>query len=334
MNKRLQTRILCITAAVYAVASVAMGVALAEFFLHPPKRHVEEAVTFRTRVWKQFHADVEDVSLKGADGAVLKGWYVKAPRSNGEAVVVLHGITGNRTDPSGLGDIFLRQGYSVLLPDSREHGESGGKIATYGILERDDVRRWVGFARRRDPGCTYLLGESMGAAIGLQATVVTPQLCAVAVESPYANFREISYERLGYETHMGAPFWKTLGRPAIEVAILYSRIRYGIYLPDAAPSRAVIDSHVPTLLIAGTADRDIPMHHAQELLTHCENHCSLWIVPGANHGGAASTVPVTFEWSVLDFFQKHDPTGAFRRSSQSGVDLGVVGGSFQDFPGL
>jgi pimeloyl-ACP methyl ester carboxylesterase len=323
-----------IAAGIYLAATLTVGILLAEFFLHPPKRHVENGMVFRSRVWTQFHASVEDVSLKGADGAVLKGWYVTPPRPNGEAVVLLHGITGNRVDPSGFGDIFLRQGYSVLLPDSREHGESGGRIATYGILESDDVRRWVGFARKRDPGCTYLLGESMGAAIGLQATVVTPQLCAVAVESPFANFREISYERLGYESHLGTFFWKTLGRPAVEVAILYSRVRYGVYLPNAAPSQAVENSHVPTLLIAGTADRDIPMHHAQELLSLCEDHCSLWIVSGANHGGASTVMPVTFEFSVLDFFRKHDRAKAVRRLTQSGVDLGVVRGGLENLPGL
>lgn len=318
----------------YAIATLGMGIVLAEFFLHLPKRHVDDGVVFRDRVWQQFHASVEDVSIKAADGSVLKAWYVRPPQPRDEAVVLLHGITGNRVDPSGFGDIFLKQGYSVLLPDSREHGESGGRIATYGILERDDVRRWVGFARKRDPGCTYLLGESMGAAIGLQAAAVTPQLCAVAVESPYANFREISYERLGYETHLGTFFWETLGRPAVEVAIVYARIRYKVYLPDAAPSRAVQDSHVPTLLIAGTEDRDIPMHHAQELLARCEQHCWLWIVPGANHGGASTVVPVTFEFSVLDFFQKHDHAKPKPRLAQSGIDLGIVGGSLQDFAGL
>jgi pimeloyl-ACP methyl ester carboxylesterase len=330
--RSLGIRIAYIVGGLYLVATVAMGLILAEFFLHLPKNHHEESAAFRMRVWKQFHANVQDVSIKAADGEVLRAWYVTPSKPRGEAVVLLHGITGNRLDPSGFGDIFLKEGYSVLLPDSREHGESGGRIATYGILERDDVHRWVNFARKRDPGCTYLLGESMGAAIGLQAAAVTPQLCAVAVESPFANFREISYERLGYETHLGTPFWKTLGRPALEVAILYSRIRYGIYLPNAAPSKAVQDSHVPTMLIAGTKDRDIPMHHAQELLTTCD-HCSLWIVPGANHGGAAATFPVTFEWTVLDFFEHHDRAKP-KRLAQSGVDFGVVSGSLQNLSGL
>jgi pimeloyl-ACP methyl ester carboxylesterase len=291
---------------VYLVVCVGFGIKVAEISLHLPKHSHEDGNSFRTRVWRQFHARVQDVALTGADGAVLQAWYVRPPHPNGEAVVLLHGIAGNRIDPSGYGDIFLQRGYSILLPDSREHGRSGGPIATYGILERDDVRRWVQLVRQSAPGCTYLLGESMGAAIALQAAAITPQVCAVAVEDPYANFREISYERLANATGTAPFLWRTLGAPAVEAAILYTWLRYRIYLPDAAPAEAVTETHVPTLLISGTEDHDIPMHHAQELEASCASHCALWIVSGADHGGAAVVAPVTFEYSLLDFFQKHD----------------------------
>jgi fermentation-respiration switch protein FrsA (DUF1100 family) len=146
----------------------------------------------------------------------------------------------------------------------------------------------------------------MGAAIGLQATAVTPQLCAVAVESPYSTFREISYERLGRPTGVGPLFWRTLGRPILEIAIAYTRVRYGVYLPDADPEAAVKRSRVPVLLIAGTADMNIPMHHAQELQTACPTHCTLWIVPGAEHGGASTVAHAEFERRILDWFRAHD----------------------------
>jgi fermentation-respiration switch protein FrsA (DUF1100 family) len=306
MRPQLLLRRSLVVFAIYLAVCLALGVGLAEMSLHPPRHRDEDKRGFSARVWRQFHASVHDVQTTGADGAVLRGWYVRPPHPNGEAVILLHGITGNRIDPSGLGDIFLERGYSVLLPDSREHGVSGGRIATYGILERDDVRRWVSLVRQRDPGCTYLLGESMGAAIGLQATEVTPQLCAVAVEASYANFREISYERLGNATHTTPLFWRTLGRPVVETAIAYTRLRYGIYLPNAAPRKAVEASHVPTLLIAGTADRQIPMHHAEELQQSCPGHCVLWIVPGADHGGASTVAPALFQGRVIDWFQEHD----------------------------
>jgi len=291
--------------ALYVVGCIVAGIALAELSIRLHKLPIGDSSAYRARVLQQFHTDVEDVAIAGADQAVLKAWFVQPSNPSGKSVIILHGVTANRVGSSGFAEIFLDQGYSVLLPDSREHGESGGAIATYGVLERDDVRRWVAWLRERSPGCTYLLGESMGAAIGLQATAVMPQLCAVAVESPYATFREISCERLGRGTHLGPLFWRTLGRPVLEVAIAYTRIRYGVYLPDADPKAAVERSHVPALLIAGTADENIPMHHAQELESVCATHCTLWIVPGADHGGASNVAHAEFERRILDWFATH-----------------------------
>lgn len=303
-----RTRVLCCLLGSYAVFCIVSGVWLAELLLHPPKHRPGDGALYRGHVQSQFQASVQDVSIRAADGALLRAWFVQPPHTNGEAVILLHGITDNRIGISGVGDIFLSEGYSVLLPDSREHGDSGGSIATYGILERQDVSQWVNWVRERDPGCTYLLGESMGAAIGLQTTTITPQLCAVAVESPYANFREIAYERLGRKTHLGPIFWRTAGRPIIEVGMLYTRLRYGISLTDASPHQAVTEVKTPTLLIAGTADRNVPMHHAEELYRDCESHCELWVVQGAGHGGAITVAPAEFRTRVLSWFKEHDRT--------------------------
>lgn len=260
---------------------------------------------FRAHVRNDLRAALEDTQIVAADGTTLKAWFVVPPDPNGRSVIVLHGIGDNREGAAGFADMFLVHGYSVLLPDSRAHGESGGEIVTFGIFERDDVRRWVTWVRKRAPGCIYLLGESLGAAIAVQATAVTPQLCAVAVESPYSTFREIAYERLGRATGLGPLFWRTVGRPAIEVAILYAGARYDIDLPLADPESAAVGSHVPSLLIAGTADRNIPAHHAQELERACPSHCSLWVVPGADHGGAVTVAPAEFRERVLEWFQGH-----------------------------
>ena len=293
----------------YVVLAIMAGIALAEFSLHLPKMPLYAPETYRVRYERQFDARLRDVSLAAQDGAVLRAWYIAPANPNGRSVVLLHGIGGNRVWLSGYADIFLKRGYAVLLPDSRQHGASGGSIATYGVLERYDVRRWVGWLRARNPGCTYLLGESMGAAIGVEATAVTPQLCAVAVESPFASFRPISIERLGWQTHLGSTFWATAGRPAIEVAFLWTKLRYHVYLPDASPVRAVAHSRVPVLLIAGTRDENIPMHNALEIQQACGKRCALWIVPGADHGAAAAIAPQEFGNRVVRWFAMHDPVG-------------------------
>jgi fermentation-respiration switch protein FrsA (DUF1100 family) len=306
MNRhRTAVRLSVLLFALYSVVCLVLGVALAESSLRLRKLPLRAIEEHRSRIREKFHVEIADVALTAADGAILKAWFIQPLDANGQSVIILHGITANRVDSTGFAEMFLNQGYSVLMPDSREHGESGGIIATYGILEKQDVNLWTQWLRQRAAGCTYLLGESMGAAIGLQATAVSPNLCAVAVESPYSTFREISYERLGRGTHTGTLFWRSVGRPVIEVAIAYTRLRYGIYLPDADPEAAVEHSTVPSLLIAGTADNNIPMHHAQELEGVCATHCALWIVPGADHGGVSTVAYIEFERRILDWFQTH-----------------------------
>ena len=298
----------------YGLVCLAMGMMLGHISLRLPKRVMRDEVEVRDR-WKQnFGAVPREVQVEAEDHSMMHAWYAQPAKPSGRSVILLHGIGGNREDMSGYADMFLKKGYSVLLPDSRAHGDSGGNVATYGITERDDVRRWVQWVRQRAPGCTYLLGESMGAAIGLQATEVTPQLCAVAVEDPYAHFLELAPERMGYVTHTSTALWQTLAKPVIGTAVLYARVRYQLWLPEADPMQAVEHSHVPALLISGTRDLNIPMHHAQELEQACASHCTLWVVKGADHGGASSVAGSEFDRRVLTWFAEHDNVSVAKRS--------------------
>src|ERR1700735_853437 len=86
-------------------------------------------------------AGCETVEIQGIDGARLRAWYFQPAAGNGGAVIALHGIGASREQASGLAGLFLPSGYTVLAPDLRGHGESGG-IASYGVLEAADVHRW------------------------------------------------------------------------------------------------------------------------------------------------------------------------------------------------
>ena len=304
--RRWVRRVFGTLAGMYVGLCLVGGVVLAELSLRLPRTALGDTAARRAGLEAKFDGAVEEVSVVAADGATLRGWWVVPRLANGRSVAILHGVTANRVDSTGYAEMLLARGYGVLMPDSRRHGESGGEIATYGVLERDDVARWVAWMRAREPGCAYLLGESMGAAIALQAEAVTPGLCAVAVESPYAGFREISHERLGRESRLGAGFWRTAGEPILEVAVLWTRVRYGAWLPSASPLRGVQSSRVPTLLIGDEEDESIPVHHARELYAACRAHCELWVVPGAGHLGAASVAHEEFERRVVGWFAAHD----------------------------
>jgi hypothetical protein len=102
----------------------------------------------------------------------------------------------------GFAELFLSSGYAVLVPDSRAQGESGGEFPTYGLKESDDVHRWFKWLVMQHSRCVFGMGESMGAAIVLQAVKTTP-FCAVVAESSFASFRQIAYLRVGQFFHVG-----------------------------------------------------------------------------------------------------------------------------------
>lgn len=290
----------------YLALSVLAGVVIADASLklrRLPLRH-QQAIAAMVR--DHFHTELQSVNLSAADGAVLKAWYVHPHEYNGNAVILLHGITDNREGVAGYGRLLLEHGYAVLLPDARRHGESGGELATYGLKEADDIHRWVSWVYAHDPPqCMYGFGESYGAALMLQSLAAENRFCAVAVESPFSTAREMSYERVSGPLHLRPWFGRTLARPAIWSASLYARLHYGIDLLQPSPLDAVMHSTVPVLLIHGEADRNIAPRHSQWIANAAPDHVQLWLVPHAGHTMAWAAAHREFESRLLGWFAQH-----------------------------
>jgi dipeptidyl aminopeptidase/acylaminoacyl peptidase len=292
----------------YLLLAAIAGVVLAEGSLRltrRPLRHRQEAAVL---VREKYHADLQDVSIQAADGAMLRAWFVRPMEFNGNAVLLLHGITDNREGMAGYGKLFLDHGYAVLLPDARRDGESGGELATYGLKESDDIHRWVSWLESQELGasaCVYGFGESYGAALILQSLAVEPRYCAVAVESSFSTAREMSYERVSGPLHLAPWFGRTLGRPIIAAAVAYTRVRYKMDLLQPSPLSAVEHSVVPVLLIHGERDSNISPRHAAILAHAARDHVQLWLVANAGHTMAWAAAPQEFESRVLGWFAVH-----------------------------
>jgi uncharacterized protein len=107
------------------------GVVMCEIALHPPRRPVLPNSSART------------IQIMARVGALLRAGLFLPAKSNGDAVLILHGISDSRGSEVGFARMFLDRGYTVLAPDSRAQGESGGEFETYGLQEADDLHRWV-----------------------------------------------------------------------------------------------------------------------------------------------------------------------------------------------
>jgi pimeloyl-ACP methyl ester carboxylesterase len=141
----------------------------------------------------------------------------------------------------------------------------------------------------------------MGAAIVLQSVKMTP-FCAVVAESPFANFRQISYIRVGQIFRSGEWLGQYALRPSVELAFVYARLTRGVKLTAASPEQSVVGSKVPILLIHGLADTNIPPHQSEIIRDHNPADITLWEVPDAGHCGAVSVGAEEFDKRVLGWF--------------------------------
>jgi uncharacterized protein len=291
---------------VYLLLSLIGGVALAELQLHLQRRPLSHREEVAAAVRYQFHAVLENIQVEAQDGTILRAWYIRPENDNGRDVLMLHGITDNREGVAGFAPMLLQQGYRVLLPDSRAHGESGGALATYGLLERDDIHRWVNWLYdRENSACVYGFGESMGASLVLESLAVEKRFCAVVADSAFSSFRAVAFDRVGYYVHLGRWFGQTIGRLPVEVGLIYARWRYGLDLRDASPEKALAESSTPVLLIHGQADVNIRPWHSERMAAEFPGHVQLWEVSGAEHGGAVTVQHEMFQAKLVNWFSDH-----------------------------
>lgn len=285
-----------------AVCSIG-GIYLADGTVHPARRPLtEEEVLAFQRTLEPQRVRLEDVSITTPDAMVMRGWVLHPLQPNGNAVLLLHGLGDNRLGMTGYAELLLGNGFTVLLPDARAHGVSGGSLATYGLLERNDIRQWTELLlSRTSAGCVYGMGESMGAAQLLQSLQAGTLFCAVVAESSFANFREIAYDRMGQPFHLGPWVGRTLLHPLVDFAFLRARWKYTLDMSQASPEDGIARTKIPILLIHGQIDSNIPVRHSRLMLAHHPGTV-LWEVPGADHCGAISVAPREFKERVLSFF--------------------------------
>jgi hypothetical protein len=286
-------------AAIAAIVAVLCGIAgavLCEGALHPLRRAVPA------------NASALTVQVTARDGIVLRAWLFEPGKPNRDAVLVLHGIADSRASEVGLARMFLDHGYAVLVPDSRANGESGGDLATYGLLESDDVQRWVSWLIETEhPRQVFGLGESLGGAVLIESLRVEHRFGAIVAESAFSSFERIARDRIAERLPFPSKVARMLAAPPVWAGFLYARLRYGLDFYQASPKDAFVQSTTPVLLIQDLNDRLTPLAHAEILAASNRRDTTLWLVPGAGHTGAFGAAPREFENRVLSFYQNLPP---------------------------
>ena len=293
-------RWILLTAAAAALLGVGSA-ALAEVGLRvrnrlaPPAAAAETAIAGTGARW-------QSEQVTASDGAFLSAWLFTPARTNGADVLLLHGNGARRDSMLPHVRYLLDAGYTVLTPDSRGHGASGGAIETYGLRETGDIRRWLDLlSHLHTGGRIYGLGESLGAAILIQTLPTDHRLRAVVADSPFATFEDAAYDRLRRIAWLPRPIaWTPL-----QLGLSYGRTVYGVDLRQASPWAAIRATNTPVLLIHGAADRRTAIYHSRNLRAANPRATDLWEVSGAGHTQARARQPDEYRRRVLAWFEEH-----------------------------
>lgn len=206
----------------------------------------------------------EPQTFQTEDGLTLAGWFVpaRAPAS-GYTLMVFNGNAGHRGYRSGLAAQFAARGLSVFLFDYRGYGGNPGLPSERGLTR--DARAALAHVRRQpgvDPARLVFFGESLGAAVAVQLAVEYAP-AALILRSPFSSM-----------TAIGSHHY-----PILPVRWL---------LRDRYPSiDRIRDIKSPLLVIAGEADRIVPVFDSQDLFDAAPEPKRLIVYPGLDHNDQA-----------------------------------------------
>lgn len=271
---------------------------------NPQSFAVPSAYALDTAPWTMPAPEQATFASRDA-GIAIAGWWLPAAAADAPAVIVVHGFTACRRDhavllPAGM---LHRNGFSVLLIDLRDHGDStieDGRFAG-GTDEYRDVLGawdWLKIDRGVPAERIGLVGISLGAATVLLAAGQEPGVAAVWEDSSYADLDSAilaELERAHYPTILAAG------------GVLAARLLSDDDLISYSPLDAVRRFAGRPLFITHEADSRLSVAYARELeaaVLFDGGDVESWLIPGAEHTEAMITHVDEYERRLAAFFKR------------------------------
>jgi len=242
----------------------------------------------------------EQVTIASSSGATLSGWFI-AGQHGGGAVVLMHGVQGNRLSMLPRARFLHAAGFSVLLFDFQAHGESTGDRITFGHREGLDARAAVAYVRQRLPAERVgVVGSSLGGAAALLGPGPLP-VDAVIIESVYPEIGSAIANRIRATLPiLGA----VIARPLAWLFQVLLPPVIGVGPSDLRPIDRVADVAAPLLVAAGTLDDRTTLAEATAMFARAPEPKSFWRVDGAHHVDLEAYAPDEYRRRVLAFLTR------------------------------
>lgn len=202
------------------------------------------------------------------------------------AVLLCHGFMSNKESQTNreLSQALLLKNISTLRYDLFGHGASEGPFEeltlTRCLLQAEGVLQWM-----KEAGFTKLglVGSSFGGLIALHTASRHPEFLVLGLKCPVSDYPAIWENRLGDN---GMKNWRESGMLSLLTPEGRGRLGFFFYedLLRYNSREAAAALGMPTCIVHGDADEDVPISQSHRLLEQIQSSTKeLVVVPGANH---------------------------------------------------
>lgn len=247
--------------------------------------------------------EYEHVRVERAAGGALDAWFVPA-RGADRTIVICHGAGANKGNFIWFLPVLAHHGWNLVLFDFRAHGASSGRVCTFGITEKDDVRAiidWLKRERAAEARVVVGLGSSLGAMALIRAAAEDSRVAAVVLDR-FVSQREIALHHTRHVPLLGAGLtYATLS--------WMSLLAGADFLGTSAEAAVAAFGDRPLLVVHGADDVLMPAAHSQRLYDAARGPREIWFGPGP-HSNILTTAPDEYSERLFDFLARTLGAGA------------------------
>lgn len=236
-------------------------------------------LVLKADLWLKQHT-ARGITIESLDGLRLHGLWVPAERPRG-TILLAHGYRSSYLVDFGPAfEHYHNMGLNLLIPDQRAHGESQGKLITFGVKESDDMLQWLEYHNTHLGNWPIVLsGLSMGAStvIYMLTKTLPGNVKGIIADCGFTSPGAILAAVFKRVTHLPA-------KPALLITDLLTRVLAGFSIWQCDSQEILSKSSVPILMIHGTKDAFVPCNMTKLAYKACISKKDVLLVDGADHG--------------------------------------------------
>ncbi len=245
--------------------------------------------------------DPVECSITTDDGLTLPGFFYLNDNKTENTFICVHGYNTNSDFAfADMVEPILNAGYNCFLVNHRHFGGHEGKFTGFGILEKNELIKWIDCVNEFFPnGKIILYGTSMGAATIMQASDQDlPNVVGFIEDCGFTTCYDEFNFLMKEVTHLPSKL-------VIDSMGFMSKALLDLDLKASDSREALKNTKLPALFIHGGRDNFVPTYMVQECYEACGSEDKkLIIYDEARHVHSHYKYPEKYEKDIFEFAER------------------------------